>query len=127
MHPKKLKTRQAFGARKCSMKLVRMARLSFRPCVDDDRTDSSCRPALASSAQDSGCIDASSNASPAPPSPEQKFVVISAPVSSSSTAASTSLPSASDSAIVSSTVHLQTCFLTCEEEAADKKRAAVQR
>ncbi|KAH6932140.1 hypothetical protein HPB50_003043 [Hyalomma asiaticum] len=98
------------------MKLVRMARLSIRPCIDDDRTDSFYGAALASSAQDSGCVVASGNVTPAPPSPAQEFVMISVPVSSSWTAASISLPSASDSAIVLSTVHLQARFFDMRGE-----------
>ncbi|KAH7940646.1 hypothetical protein HPB49_002745 [Dermacentor silvarum] len=120
--PMKLKTLHAFSARKRSMKLVHMAKLAARP-----RADGSCGAASASSTQECDCLNAPSNGTPAPPA--QEFVVMSAPgVSCSSTVASTSsLSSASDSAIASSPVHLKTHFPTCEEkEAADKKRAAVQ-
>ncbi|KAH7975091.1 hypothetical protein HPB49_023507 [Dermacentor silvarum] len=58
--PMKLKTLHAFGAKKRSMKLVRMAKLA-----DNDRTDGSCGTA-SSSTQERGCIDAPSNGTPAP-------------------------------------------------------------
>ncbi|XP_075734797.1 uncharacterized protein LOC142775982 [Rhipicephalus microplus] len=122
MRPTKKKTLQSFGARKRAMKLVRAARLSARTCADG-----TCGAASASSTQESGRIDAPSNGTPAPP--VQEFVVTSAPgVSCSSTVASASSLSSASSAIASSTVHLRTSFLTCEEkEAADQQRAAVQR
>ncbi|XP_075722123.1 uncharacterized protein LOC142765273 [Rhipicephalus microplus] len=127
MRPTKKKTLQSFGARKRAMKLVRAARLSARTCADGDRADGTCGAASASSTQESGRIDAPSNGTPAPP--VQEFVVTSVPgVSCSSTVASASSLSSASRAIASSTVHLRTSFLTCEEkEAADQQRAAVQK
>lgn len=76
MRPIKLETLHAFGARKRSMKLVRMAKLAARPRAHD-RTNGSYGAASASSTRDSGCVDASSNVIPVPPARE--FVVTSAP------------------------------------------------